>query len=212
MCGFLYKSNFYNDTNIERFKNSVNALSNDYENTSHIVLNNHSFGYIEDNLTYFKSNNNKSILLDGLIYNIDQVKELLSVDSMDKEEVLVNLLINFKESILPKLNGMYSIIYIDNDEVLIVRDLFGIKPLYYSFIDKDIIVSSRIKSIIEYTDNRIIDETGLCELIGMGPSNSIGKTIYKGIYELPPGNLIRFNKDKFEVIELKITEGDFKSQ
>ena len=62
---------------------------------------------------------------------------------------------------------------------IIVRDMFGVKPLFYSFVDKDIIVASEIKSILAYKKRCVVDKDGLCELLGMGPSHSVGKTIYK---------------------------------
>ena len=49
-----------------------------------------------------------------------------------------------------KLKGMFSIIIYDNviKKIFFLRDPLGQKPLYYSFIKKDLIVSSEIKDII----------------------------------------------------------------
>ena len=103
--------------------------------------------------------------------------------------------------ILNKLNGIYSFIYENNGKIFIVRDPFGVKHLYYTFIDKDIIVGSKIKTIFNFTNKRVINDDGLKELIGMGPSHSLGKTIYKDIYEVKPGNYIIYSKNEFEIIE-----------
>lgn len=103
-------------------------------------------------------------------------------------------MMKYKENILPDLNGIFAFVYTHLDEVWIVRDMFGVKPLYYTFYNEDIIVSSEIKSILEYTDKRIVDKEGLCELLGMGPSHSQAKTVFKNIYELRPGHYLKFKK------------------
>ena len=184
MSGFLYKSNFYNTNNIDRFIESTKKLNNT-NNYDYMFNPNHLIGY-----GFNKKRNggilrfdNKTLVIDGNIKN---------------KEVLFSELENLE---FKQLDQAFSLVFVVDDEVLLVRDIFGIKPLYYSFYDNDIIVSTEIKSILEYTNNRIIDDEGLSELIGMGPSHSLGKTIYKGIYELKPGNYLKFNKKGYEFKE-----------
>lgn len=210
MCGIVYKSNFYTPTNEELFVKSVNKLiARGPDDYGYLFLKNHSFGHrrlaVRDILNSKQPMSilNNHLIYNGEIYNVDELKKLLDEPLEFKSDtlLLLKLLNKYKEKILNKINGIFSFVYAYDDEVLIVRDMFGVKPLYYSFIDKDIIVASEIKAILEYTDNRVIDDDGLYELIGMGPSHTPGKTIYKGIYELKPGHLIKFNKEKFEIVE-----------
>ena len=183
MSGFLYKSNFFNTNNIDKFIESSKRLNNT-SNYDYLFSSNHLFGYgfskkRKGGIQRYK---NKSLLIDGGSNDLDLFKILADKD--------------FKV-----LDGAFSLVYIDEDEVLLVRDIFGIKPLFYTFYENDIIVSTEIKALLEYTNNRVIDDEGLCELLGMGPSHSLGKTIYKGIYELKPGNLLKFTKDKMLIEE-----------
>ena len=48
------------------------------------------------------------------------------------------------------LDGMFSISIIDKrkEKIVISRDRFGIKPLYYFFDDQSFLFSSEIKSIL----------------------------------------------------------------
>ena len=47
--------------------------------------------------------------------------------------------------------GMFSICLIDSkkEEIVLVRDSVGIKPLYYSFSGQDLIIASEQKAILK---------------------------------------------------------------
>lgn len=204
MCGIFYKSNFYTNTDEVKFIKACNLLNHRGPDDYGFLFNKeHSFGHkrlaIRD---VVHAKQPMSILNDHLIYNGEIYNQNELVKKLDTPLefnsdtlLLLKLLIKYKEDILKDLNGIFAFVYTHMDEVWIVRDMFGVKPLYYTFYDKDIIVSSEIKSILEYTDKRVVDKEGLCELLGMGPSHSQAKTVFKGIYELRPGHYLKFKKD-----------------
>jgi asparagine synthase (glutamine-hydrolysing) len=105
----------------------------------------------------------------------------------------------YKKDSLNLINGGYAFVYICDDKILAVRDRLGVKPLYYTIYNDDIIIASEIKAILAYGKETIVDKDGLCELLGMGPSNSVGKTIYKDIYEIPPGHYLEFDGRKIKI-------------
>ncbi len=104
----------------------------------------------------FISPDSKFVLLfNGEIYNFHLLKnELLDKNihfsSHSDTEVLFHWLQLYGKNGIEKLEGMFAFIFIDfeKDEVLIARDRFGIKPIYYYEDDNCFIVSSEIKSII----------------------------------------------------------------
>ena len=196
MSGIFYKSSYKTKTDIESFIKSTDKLYKRGNNNQYLFLNNHSIGKryrnIEDGIV---GDGNNILCSDCNIFNKDELSKYINED----KNLLLELLNKYKTNILDKLNGMYSFIYITPDEAIIARDIFGIKPMYYSFIDDDIIASSEIKAILEYTNKRVLTNEGICEIIGMGPSHSLGKTIYKDIYELKPGYYIRINQNGYEL-------------
>ncbi|MDE5566055.1 MAG: asparagine synthase (glutamine-hydrolyzing) [Anaeroplasmataceae bacterium] len=221
MCGIFYKSSFYSSTNRSLFMKACDLLNHrGPDDEGYLFLKHHSFGHKRLAIREVaKSIQPMSILNDHLVYN----GELYNVDELEKKLdqklefnsdtlLLLRLMMKYKEDILKDLNGIFSFVYTHQDEVYIVRDMFGVKPLYYTMIGKDILVASEIKSILEYKNERIINNEGLCELLGMGPSHSVGKTIYKDIYELPPGHYLYFKKDhpieKRRYYELQAKEYD----
>ena len=202
MCGIVYKSNFYTATNKNDFVDACNVLNHrGPDDTGFLFTENHSFGHkrlaIRD---VYNAKQPMSILNHHLVYNGELYNNIELESKIDKLEfnsdtlLLLKLLIKYGSECLKDLNGIFGFVYTKDDEVLIARDMFGVKPLFYSFIDNDIIVASEIKAILAYKKKAIVDEEGLCELLGMGPSHSVGKTIYKGIYEVKPGYYLTFNK------------------
>ena len=98
-----------------------------------------------------------SLILNGEIYNYIELKQELikkgiKFKTESDTEVLLNLLITEKLQSLNKINGMFAFIFYDNfDESWIVaRDHFGIKPLYFSTIEEDLVFFSEIKAIFEH--------------------------------------------------------------
>ena len=88
-------------------------------------------------------------------------------------EVLLKAYIEYGTNILKKLNGIFSFaIWNDKkNELILARDHFGIKPLYYTIIDEEIVFSSEIKAILSFPHfDAKVDKTGIAELFGIRTS------------------------------------------
>ena len=94
-----------------------------------------------------------TITYNGEIFNFEQIKGELSYSfetESDTEVIVVALELKGLDWFLSRANGMFAIAIFDTelDEITLIRDRFGIKPLYY-YQDKDLIVfSSEIKGIL----------------------------------------------------------------
>lgn len=104
-------------------------------------------------------NEDKTLVLtfNGEIYNYKELKkELIEAGhtfATDADsEVLVHGYEEWQEDMLDKLRGMFGFaIYNTKDKSLfIARDFFGIKPMHYALIGKDLVYASEIKSILEF--------------------------------------------------------------
>lgn len=208
LCGIVYKSNFHTSCDYQSFINACETLNHrGPDDFGYLFKKNHSFGHKRLSIIDIENGKqpmsimNHHLIYNGELYNIEELKNMLDEDLEYSSDtyLLLKLLMKYGKDILDKLNGIFSFVYVNNDDVLIVRDMFGVKPLYYSFIDDDIIVGSEIKAILAYKKDAVITNEGLCELLGMGPSHSVGKTLFKGIYELEPGHFIRLNKNGYEI-------------
>ena len=102
----------------------------------------------------FKSSNGNYISFNGEIYNFLEIREELekqgkNFSTTGDTEVLVSHLDESYTEKLSQLNGMWSFAYylVNENKLLISRDRFGKKPLYYYEDEFDLIISSEIKSI-----------------------------------------------------------------
>lgn len=97
----------------------------------------------------------------------------MSLNGYSDTEVLLKAFIHYGTEILHRLNGIFSFA-VWNDkkqELFLVRDHFGIKPLYYTLIDDTIVFASEVKAILEYPNVEAkIDKEGICELFGLRSS------------------------------------------
>jgi len=137
------------------------------------------------------------------LYNTKELREELeqngfTLESHSDTEVLLKSYIHFKEEIVQKLNGIFSFAIWDtkNKSLFMARDHFGVKPLYYSFVNGNLVFASEIKSILEFPEIEAkIDKQGICELFGIGPAHTAGTTAFKNINELKPANYIVYNEN-----------------
>jgi len=96
-----------------------------------------------------------------------------------------------------RLNGMFAIVIADLREgrMYIVRDRFGIKPMYYHHGPDVLAFSSELKSF-RYLDNFKfqLDESQLSEYLIF--RNNVKGTLFRGIHSLEPGHFLSFSHDE----------------
>ena len=107
------------------------------------------------------------LIFNGEIYNhLDLRKSVLSDvkfnSTCDTETVLQGLIIE-GEKFIDRLNGIFAFSFynLKTNDFLIVRDHFGIKPLYYYKSEKEISFSSELKAINGFVKNKSINSKAL---------------------------------------------------
>ena len=95
-------------------------------------------GIQENNQPIFSKDGRYCLVYNGEIINFKELKKYLISKGIvfhrynSDTEVLLELLILLKENALELLNGMFAFSFYDKKEkILIARDRFGIKPLYF---------------------------------------------------------------------------------
>lgn len=148
------------------------------------------------------------IIYNGEIYNFFEIKKFLITkgyqfySDSDTEVILVG----FQEwgiNLFNKLNGMFAFSIYDkeNQDLYLVRDRIGIKPLYYIHNKNKIKFSSEIKSFKLSLDLNL-NKNSFFDLLQYGSSLE-NKTIFNDVYSLEPGHYIRlkvnclFEKKKY---------------
>lgn len=155
-------------------------------------------------------NGNKYVLVyNGELYNTEELRKSLLeegyfFDSYSDTEVLLMSYIAWGVNCIKKFNGIFAFAIYDEEkeQVFLVRDQMGVKPLFYSINNKNIIFASEIKAILANPMVKAqIDREGITELFALGPAVIPGKAIYKNILEIAPANCLLISKGNIKVWE-----------
>jgi asparagine synthase (glutamine-hydrolysing) len=137
------------------------------------------------------------IVFNGEIYNYRALRNRLESDgyvfrSNSDTEVLINLYQKYGVDLVHQIRGMYSFVIWDGNKrgVLMGRDPFGIKPLYYADDGNTIRIASQVKALIAGgnidTNPEPAGHVGFY-LLGNIPEPF---TIYKGIRSIIAGTTL----------------------
>jgi asparagine synthase (glutamine-hydrolysing) len=141
------------------------------------------------------------ITVNGEIYNYPELKQQLEqaghrFQSTSDSEVIIHAWREWKLGMLEKLNGMFAFALWDNQtqELLLARDRFGIKPLYYHYSENQIAFASEIKAIISYFPQlKAIRKASIADFFSYRYIPS-PYTIYQDIHKLEPGGFLLIDK------------------
>ena len=155
-------------------------------------------------------NEDKSLIMvcNGEIFNYKKLKKQLQLKGHNfytscDVEVIPHLYEEYGLDMFDKLNGQFAFALYNrnNRKVLLARDHFGIAPLFYTQLGKDLIFGSEIKSLLKYPEiPRSVNLTALDQIFTF-PGVISPSTMFKGIYSLKPGHFLFGNPDEFEVKE-----------
>jgi asparagine synthase (glutamine-hydrolysing) len=135
------------------------------------------------------------LIFNGEIYNhLNLRNELLSefkFKSMSDTETVLYGLIKFGKEFINKMNGIFALCFVnlDNNEFLLVRDQFGVKPLYYVKTETELFFSSELKALIPHLDSKTINKNSIINYLNYlwSPGE---ETPLKEVKKLLPGHLI----------------------
>jgi len=169
-------------------------------------------------------NKNLILIANGEIYNDLQIRKKYSnykfITNSDSESILAVYktkgIDGFKD-----LRGMYAFAIYDEekDEIIISRDEFGIKPLYFALFNHGLIFCSELNSLrnampfkSSLNNQKVVEQLQFQYCTG-------NKTIYKGLNRLRPGETLiiqngKIKESRFRKLEVKrnvsINESFFK--
>jgi len=152
----------------------------------------------------FEHNPGKVLVFNGEIYNFQELQkkwfdENNPWQTHSDTEVLYRGLVKKGLDCLNELNGMFAFGYYDtsSNKIFLVRDRYGIKPVYYYHNDLDFIFASEQKAIAKFTGwNPNLDNLTEYSVFKYVSGN---KTSIENIYELEPGHAAEFDVNSGEL-------------
>ncbi|MEM9832003.1 MAG: asparagine synthase (glutamine-hydrolyzing) [Bacteroidota bacterium] len=139
-----------------------------------------------------------ALLYNGALYNYPELRNQLLVQgetfrSQSDTEVLLKILIRQGKDALPQLEGMFAFAFYDRqaESLLLARDPFGIKPLYFAENEKFFLVSSSSKSIVASDLVSTELDTSQIDHYLYFRYPQKGRTLYRSIHSLVEGAYLR---------------------
>jgi asparagine synthase (glutamine-hydrolysing) len=142
--------------------------------------------------------NQPVICFNGEIYNYRELRDELIAEgrqfkTTSDTEVLLHLYDRDGPSLVQRLRGMFAFALWDpvRQGLLLARDHFGIKPLYYADNGKTLRVASQVKALLQ-SRHAIDTEPQAAGHVGFFLCGYVPEpyTLYRGIHSLPAGSTL----------------------
>jgi asparagine synthase (glutamine-hydrolysing) len=139
-----------------------------------------------------------ALVYNGEIYNFRELRSELEargvsfLTTSDTEVLLKALIHDPAETVLPSLDGMFAFGFYDTETrtLLVARDRFGMKPLYYAESDTFWAFTSEVKALRPWMDFEVDPYSIASYLLGFG-GPSKGSTFYRHVRTLAPGAYVK---------------------
>lgn len=140
------------------------------------------------------------IVYNGEIYNFQEIKEKLLkkghiFKSHTDTEVIIHSYEEWGTDCLDMFNGMWAFCIYDkkNEQLILSRDRFGIKPLYYQTSEKGLIFSSMIAAILCHNVKTKPNERAIMEYLAYNLAQHNDYTFFENIYSLQGGCILKWD-------------------
>jgi asparagine synthase (glutamine-hydrolysing) len=150
-----------------------------------------------------------TLVYNGEVYNYKEIAQDLDPDERPEgafgdTAVILAALIKWGPAALSRFNGMWALLLYDRHQksLLVSRDRFGVKPLYFYHDGKSLYFASEIKAILEASGARpSINADAAVPYLTRGLLNFSDQTFFSGIRQFAPAS--------YQVIDLRTPE-DFR--
>lgn len=227
--GYSKEVSFFKELTDNKFINLNQNLSSIEDSITQSTLNSHDwdifFGHRRLSILDLSSlghqpmsdlTNQIWISYNGEIYNFKELREELKAKghkfkTATDTEVIIYSYIEWGIECVKRFNGMFAIALYDNRNkmMFLLRDRYGIKPLYYTIADNDFIFASEIKAILKYPKvKNHIDESAVFEYFTF-QNIFTNKTFNKNISILEAGHYMCINLQTKEIQKIEYWDFDF---
>ena len=146
-----------------------------------------------------------SVVYNGEIYNFNEIKEELRGDYPFKSncdtEVIIAAYLKWGIKCVRHFNGMFAIAIYDREgeQLYLVRDRIGKKPLYYAYNEDDFIFGSELKPIMACPGFEGRINTSVIPRYLVNQYINAPETVFDNVYKLEPGSILHYVKGEISV-------------
>lgn len=145
------------------------------------------------------------VVYNGEIFNFPELKSELTAlghtfRSNTDTEVLVHGYEQWGRDMLSRLNGQFAFCLLDKSRrrLLLARDRFGIKPLYYACENGRFAFGSELKTVLQSGIDKNIDPVSLRHYLYFGYMPT-GRSIFRQVRQLAPAHWLVFDLEQRQI-------------
>jgi asparagine synthase (glutamine-hydrolysing) len=147
------------------------------------------------------------IVFNGEIYNYIELRQALidkgySFKTDSDTEVILNIYKEYTETGFTKLNGDWALAIVDlpYKKIVLSRDRFSVKPLYFTKINHQFYFASEIKQLLSLVPKKEINQNIIFAYLNQGLLDHNEQTFYLDINKLKPkyNLIIQMDSARFE--------------
>ena len=224
MCGFVGFTNYIADDGVVLSKMMESIVHRGPDSSGSYIDNGIALGFrrlsIIDleggNQPMFNEDESLVLVFNGEIYNYKELREELlrqghTFGSNADSEVVLHGYEAWGEDVVKNLRGMFAFVIFNKADATIfgARDMFGIKPFYYTKTENSFIFGSEIKAFLLHPEfEKQLNEQALAHYLSFQYSPT-EETFFKGVYKLPPAHCFTFKNG--EIKKTRYFKPEFKT-
>lgn len=214
ICGYISKKNITKEQLKEMNDTMYHRGPNDSGEEIYPMSEGYQVGFAQRRLSILdlsmlghqpmhSANQRVSVVYNGEIYNFQELKEELTdypFRSNCDTEVIIAAYLKWGIQCVERFNGMFAIALYDRDteDIFLIRDRIGKKPLYYWYEERNLVFASELKPIMKCPgfsgkmERRVLSRYLFQQYINAPES------IYEKVYKLEPGAILQFHKGEIK--------------
>ncbi|MEW5813241.1 MAG: asparagine synthase (glutamine-hydrolyzing) [Actinomycetota bacterium] len=153
----------------------------------------------------FNEDGTVAVVFNGEIYNFRELRAELEqhghrFTTRCDTEVLVHGYEQWGDDVLHRLAGMFALALWDDSRhrLLVARDRFGKKPLYYARRGSEVVFGSEIKALLAAGVSTDVDDVALQQYLALRYVPS-PRTLFRSVRQLPPGHKMVISDEGFSI-------------
>ena len=215
MCGFVGFTNYIKDDGTVLEKMMDRIVHRGPDSAGKFVDENIALGFrrlsiidlAEGDQPMFNEDKSLVLVFNGEIYNFKDLKaELIekghTFANNSDSEVLLHGYEEWGEELVKKLRGMFAFVIFNREDgsVFGARDMFGIKPFYYTFTGGSFIFGSEIKAFLDHPEfKKELNEDALGHYLSFQYSPT-EETFFKNVFKLPPAHYFTYKSGELNKV------------
>ena len=139
------------------------------------------------------------VMLDGEIFNYEEVRGRLGnyydFSTRGVCEVIAKAYDRWGDDCFSQFEGYFSIVVYNrwSEDLLLCRDRFGVKPLYYATHRGNLFFASEIKALFSGGIRPLLSAERWASYLAYSTYGAPYETFWEGVHQLPPGFVLHYN-------------------